>query len=104
MATLNKAILEDAFRDGMLKPQASISYLHASVNTANGILLALKQAGDSGLDVAQLTHRSGVSPESVKIFSRELARMGLIRVKSKGQGSKNIYFLQIETCCLQVGC
>ena len=93
MATLNKVILKDAFRDGMLKPQASISYLHASVNTANGILLALKRAGDSGLDVAQLTHRSGISRESVKILTRELSRLGLVRITNKGQGSKNTYFL-----------
>ena len=93
MATLNEAILEDAFRDGVLKPQASISYLHSSVNTCNGILSALKQAGDSGLDVEQLGHRSGVSSESAKTFARELSRLGLVRIENKGQGSKNTYFL-----------
>ena len=94
MATINKAVLQDAHRDGMLKAQASISYLHSSVNTCNCILAALQKAGKSGLDVGQLVHRVDIASESVKIFTRELVDLGLIRIEISGPGGKNIYFLE----------
>jgi|GEM_PF-3741423 len=49
-----------------------------SLNTANYLLYLIKQAGISGLDTEQLISRSSLAFNTVRVFMRELVRLGYV--------------------------
>lgn len=85
--------LEEALRLKILLPGLQSCALSDYTNTANKILMIVRDAQFAGLSTSQVAHRSRLHSNTVKIYLRELRRLKLIDCDKKGQ-QEAIWFLK----------
>ena len=96
MATLNTAILAAAHADGLLPKRLTkhqVLYLHATVQTANGIYWSIADA-ELGLNLEQLHQTTKIHPNTLAQFTRWMMAQNIIYAEEYGHGGQYIYFTQ----------
>lgn len=81
-----KKILPIAKKQGLLKGEREANEcLIPSLNSANYLLYLIEQSGENGLSTSQLSHHLGFSLNTIRCYTRELEKLGLIERQRAAQ-------------------